>query len=147
MDELRPKPALKHGGYSTTTLLPGENRSEFEKLYKDLITEHCPNGALEQDIVLTIAHLIWRKHHIATLRKAVLRTWDDSGTKILFATVEEAAADRLMRDLDVQARIDSEVERCVKRLLLLKGLKSLPATSSSTPSQFPVPSDGRDAEI
>ena len=40
-----PKPALKHGGYSTTTLLPGENRSEFEKLHEDLITEFRPNGA------------------------------------------------------------------------------------------------------
>jgi hypothetical protein len=98
-------------------LLPGENRSEFEKLHEDLIAEFRPNGALEQDIVSTIAYLIWRKKHIATLRKAVLATWHDSGSRISYENVEAAAADRLNQDLEVQARLDGEVDRCLKRLL------------------------------
>jgi hypothetical protein len=34
--------ALKHGGHSTTTILPTESVAEFEKLHKDLISELGP---------------------------------------------------------------------------------------------------------
>jgi hypothetical protein len=44
-------PALKHAGYSATTLLPGEDRTAFEKLHRALIAEFIPVGALEEDIV------------------------------------------------------------------------------------------------
>ena len=64
----RSHPALKHGAYSATTLLPGESRAEFEKLHRDLMAELTPSGVLEDDIVTTIAHLVWRKKNLATLR-------------------------------------------------------------------------------
>ena len=66
------RPALKHAGYATTSILPGENAAEFEKLHRDLIAELVPNGALEDDIVATMAHLVWRKHNLATFRIADL---------------------------------------------------------------------------
>ena len=53
-------PALKHAGYSATTLLPGESAADFESLHRKLISEFNPNGALEDNIVATVAHLIWR---------------------------------------------------------------------------------------
>ena len=46
-------PALKHGAYSATTLLPGEDPAEFEKLHQELIAELKPSGALEDDAVAT----------------------------------------------------------------------------------------------
>ena len=66
----RKHPALKHGAYSATAVLPGENRAEFEKLHRDLIAELTPSGALEDDIVMNIARLVWRKQNLATLRIA-----------------------------------------------------------------------------
>ena len=66
----RRHPALKHGAYSATTVLPGESRAEFEKLHRDLVAEFSPSGALEDDIVMTIARLVWRKQNLATLRIA-----------------------------------------------------------------------------
>lgn len=56
----RPKisPALKHGGYSGLTLLPGEDRFAFEKLRRELFDELKPQGRLEQEIVTDIARLI-----------------------------------------------------------------------------------------
>jgi hypothetical protein len=63
-------PALKHGGYSTTTILPTESVSEFEKLHKDLISELAPNGALADDIVATITRMVWRKRNLLTFRIA-----------------------------------------------------------------------------
>jgi hypothetical protein len=65
-------PALKHAGYSATTLLPGEDPAAFEKLHQVLIAEFTPNGALEEDIVADIARLTWRKQNLATFRIAQL---------------------------------------------------------------------------
>jgi hypothetical protein len=62
--------ALKHGGYSTTTILPTESVAEFEKLHKDLISELVPNGALADDIVATITRMVWRKQNFLTFRIA-----------------------------------------------------------------------------
>jgi hypothetical protein len=63
-------PALKHGGYSATGLLPGEDRAAFEKLHRDLISERCPDGPLQKDTVFDIARLIWRKQNLGTFRIA-----------------------------------------------------------------------------
>ena len=35
----RTPPALKHGAYSATAILPGESQAEFEKLHRDTIAE------------------------------------------------------------------------------------------------------------
>jgi hypothetical protein len=64
----RRHPALRHGAFSATAVLPGESRAEFEKLHRDLIAEFSPSGALEDDVVMNIAHLVWRKQNLATLR-------------------------------------------------------------------------------
>ena len=63
-------PALKHAGYSTTTLLPGEDPAAFKKLRQDLIADLNPNGPLEEDIVATIARVVWRKQNLETFRIA-----------------------------------------------------------------------------
>ena len=65
-------PALKHAGYSATTLLPGEDAAAFEKLHRAVIAEYNPVGALEDDIVADIARLTWRKQNLATFRIAEL---------------------------------------------------------------------------
>jgi glycine/D-amino acid oxidase-like deaminating enzyme len=63
-------PALKHGAYATTTLLPGENRAAFEKLHRALIVELSISGPLEEDTGETLARLLWRKQNLATIRNA-----------------------------------------------------------------------------
>ena len=63
-------PALKHGGYSATGLLPGEDPVAFEKLHRDLISELCPDGPLQEDTVFDIARLTWRKQNLETFRVA-----------------------------------------------------------------------------
>jgi hypothetical protein len=65
-------PALKHAGYAATGILPGENPAEFEKLHRDLIAELCPNGALENDVIATMARFVWRKKNLETFRIAEL---------------------------------------------------------------------------
>jgi hypothetical protein len=48
---------------------------------------------------------------------------------------ETATVERLLRDLAVEERLDAMIDKCLKRLLFLKGLQSLPTASSSAPPQ------------
>ena len=65
---------LKHGAYAMG-LLSGESPVEFEKQHRDLIAEHSPNGVLEEDIVWTMARILWRKRHMHTFG-ACRRAWE-----------------------------------------------------------------------
>ncbi len=57
-------PALRHGGYSGLTLLPGEDPAAFEKHHRELIAEYHPIGCSEREIVAHFAHLMWRRQHL-----------------------------------------------------------------------------------
>jgi hypothetical protein len=57
----RPPNAYKHGIFSRTTIVPGEDPEEFEGLHSDMVREWAPDGATEEDAVLSIAKAIWRK--------------------------------------------------------------------------------------
>jgi hypothetical protein len=174
-------PALKHGGYAATAILPGENRADFEKLHQNLIAELAPVGALEDDIVATIARMVWRKQNLATVRlaefagqrrqaiqsehvaaarklgpgerylsaieletaerEAIVQTAERQARKELGEIYElaeigkTATVNGLLRDVEVEDRLDAMIDKCLKRLLFLRGLKSLPTASSSAPPQ------------
>ncbi len=50
---------------------------------------------------------------------------------------DAATVDSLLDDLGVQDRLDAMIDRCLKRLLFLKGLKSVsPASSSALPKRL-----------
>jgi hypothetical protein len=59
-------PALKHAAYSTTTILPGEDRAAFEELHQELLDEYEPEGISEIDVIADLAHLTWRKRNVGT---------------------------------------------------------------------------------
>jgi hypothetical protein len=56
--------AQKHGVFAATAILPGEHRQEFEELHSAVTQEWTPDGATEEDAVLTIAKAIWRKRRV-----------------------------------------------------------------------------------
>ena len=157
-------PALKHGGYSGMTLLPGENATAFEKLHADLIAEWSPTGPLEDDIVASLARLIWRKQNLSTYRKAdaAKGRFKKIGYELLVTRDEQARArertakkqarkelgaawelveagdavtiDCLLSELTVMDRLDGMIDRCIKRLLLARGCKSISASSTTVPT-------------
>jgi uncharacterized membrane protein YccC len=185
-------PALKHGAYSATGILPGEDPVAFRKLHHKLIAELRPIGALEDDIIATMARLLWRKQNLATFRiaelararcsaiewqkvprdpppplefdfddllppakqidtaerEAALRAAKDQARKELedaYRSVEigkTASIERLFEELEAEERLDAMIDKCLKRLLFLRGLKSLPTASSSAPPQ-PIPEPRR----
>jgi hypothetical protein len=171
--------ALKHGAYSATALLPGEDQAAFRELHQKIIAELVPVGALEDDIVATIARLLWRKQNLATLRiAAVAREHDDRirARRLSFRTEafldiddvtpaqreaavqaaeeqarnelgdryalveigETATVERLLQDLRVEERLDATIDKCLKRLLFLRGVKSLSTATSPTPQAAPA---------
>jgi hypothetical protein len=168
-------PALKHAGYSATTLLPGEDPAAFEKLHRALIHEFAPVGTLEEEIVADMARLTWRKQNLATFRIAQLaqkRHHEINAEKVptlVFADDEDYLAAQearregyrvakeqaqqelgdtyelidigepatikgLMDELDIKERLDSLISKCLKQLLMVRGVKSLSAASSSVPT-------------
>ena len=168
-------PALKHAGYSATTLLPGEDSAAFEKLHQALIAEFTPNGALEEDIVADIARLTWRKQNLATFRiaeRVKMRRSQIYHEKVppldycfdadvaerlqqeregrraaeeqarqelgdiyqLIDIGEPATVNGLMKELDIKERLDGLISKCLKQLLMVRGVKSLSAASSSVPT-------------
>ena len=62
--------AVKHGGFSTLTVLPSEDLEQFKELCTDLENELKPAGRLEVDAVITIARLVWRKINLNVFRRA-----------------------------------------------------------------------------
>jgi hypothetical protein len=159
--------ALKHTGYSGTSILPGESPAELEKLHQALISEFKPNGALEQETVASIAHLLWRKKNLVTFRTAhraqqrVIEIQEEMiqqadpipalpggfsdpnniaeseraaeakarrELRDLYRFVEmgeEATVACLLSDLTIHERLDAMIDKCLKRLLLIRGIKSV----------------------
>jgi hypothetical protein len=111
-------PALRHGIYAET-LLPGEDGTAFEELRKTLIGEFGPEGAFENDIVGTMARLIWRKQNLAAFRKENSEPWHTY----------------LMDSLALEDRLDGLIDKCLKRLLFVRGVKSV--SSASVPASSP----------
>jgi hypothetical protein len=172
-------PAFKHGGYSATAVLPGEDRAEFEKLRRDLIAKYFPDGPLEEHYVAEAAHLIWRIDHLAIFHvaknarepfiseerprggyervrnveelqaeqcAAAVKDQQDSARQELgelydlVALGEIATVSHFEKELELRERLGEMLERCIKRLLQAKGLKSIstapglaPARQLSTP--------------
>lgn len=56
--------ALKHGAFATELFIFEEDRSEFEELHNGFIEEFKPAGRMENELVLEIAKLHWRKRRI-----------------------------------------------------------------------------------
>ncbi len=66
--------AQKHGVFAAAAILLGEDRQEFEELHSAVILEWTPDGATEEDAVLTIAKAIWRKRRVQKFLEVQLAT-------------------------------------------------------------------------
>ena len=53
--------ALRHGVLSVHTVLPWEDKAEYEALLNALVEEHVPHGPTEEHLVEEIAGVFWRK--------------------------------------------------------------------------------------
>jgi hypothetical protein len=175
-------PALKHGAYVATAVLPGESRAAFEKLHRGLIAEHAPSGVHEKHIVMNMARFMWRQQNLGTLHISELaqRRWSEFpaiGEKVVtyknrlshlsqkdkqimeeniraadrlveelgdafeLAEIGDAATfDGLTKELEIHERLDAAINRCLKQLLMVRGVKSLAAAPPSAAKRITDPS-------
>ena len=59
------KNALSHGAYAQDFVLPWENEQDFVDLHKGLRDELEPDGPSEEEVVLGVAGLYWKKRRLA----------------------------------------------------------------------------------
>ncbi len=52
--------STRHGFYSSTVLLPDEDREEFLRLARRLVSAYCPGGVLEEELVKMIIETYWQ---------------------------------------------------------------------------------------
>ena len=57
------KNALRHGGYFRG-LLPWESREEFEALHKSFLEDWKPDGALQEQAVLSLSQWTWKRRRV-----------------------------------------------------------------------------------
>jgi hypothetical protein len=50
-------------------VLPWDSKEEFERLHRELTAEFSPHGRMEEDIVLDMAILRWRKYQLAKWKR------------------------------------------------------------------------------
>jgi hypothetical protein len=65
--------ALRHGVLSAHTVLPWEDKAEYEALLSALAQEHAPHGPTEEHLVEEIAGVIWRKRRLQLAEAASYR--------------------------------------------------------------------------
>ena len=74
-------------------------------------------------------------------RAAAIRAADDEARKELKEAYEfvemgqEASVEQLMKDLEVLDRLDAMIDKCLKRLLFVRELKSISSASTSAPRE------------
>ena len=70
------------------------------------------------------------------------RVRKELGDTFEFVEIGDAATfDGLTKELDIKERLDALIEKCIKRLLLVRGLKSISAApSSAAPKRISAPS-------
>src|SRR5437660_3739295 len=112
-------PALKPGAYSEAALLPGEDPAEFKALHKGLIADIRPNGRMEEETVLSIARLTWRRQNLARFEVGQLSHY-------IFETLERVVAeesDNIRKfDKEIMAAFDKMTEAS-KRAREAKGAR------------------------
>jgi hypothetical protein len=122
-DRSRRRPgALRHGVWSNTAVLPGEDPRQFERLYRGLVQEWLPSGPAEEDAVFTLAKCIWRKHRIRDLRD------NESKTPVLWW---------LPGELALEERLDQLIDRALRRLAQMKAMKEVLAAQRHAPNALP----------
>jgi hypothetical protein len=152
-------PALKHGVYSGMTLLPGEDPAAFDKFRLEIMGEYKPTGRSEMCVVENVCRLMWRKQNLLPYRLAKYanqKMYGVSSLKLPHLTDEEAKTEfgavglelveigyvattnYLLEELSITERLDNLIDRCLKRLLFIRGLKSISSHPSAASSPLRI---------
>ena len=63
-EDRRQTSALKHGAFATELLISKEDEDEFNQLHNGLVEDFKPSGRMEEELVVDLAKLHWRKRRV-----------------------------------------------------------------------------------
>jgi hypothetical protein len=84
--------AMKHGILSRFTVLPWEDRNEYQALLTSLLAEHTPVGPTEEHLVEELAGILWRKRRLRLAEAAAYNHGLNNALKPFRDTAEAALA-------------------------------------------------------
>lgn len=118
--------AMKHGLFSETCVIEGEDRKQFEQLSDQMREELDPQGVLEAELVNIIVSCLWRLRRIFRIEQGIFELYSvynrvDGGPSVAFANDA--------RNLDCLGRLNRYETAMLKRLF--KTLDQLSATQRS----------------
>jgi hypothetical protein len=96
--------ALVHGLHSRDFLMPWDSREDFERLHADVKVEFSPRGRAEEEAVLDLAVLHWRKH-------TVWRLWQSEVVKDPFTSDIVQTKGKSWSKIRKQLRTEAEGHR------------------------------------
>ena len=82
--------ALRHGVLSAHTVLPWEDKAEYETLLNALVGEYTPHGPTQEHLVEEIAGVIWRKRRLRLAEAASYRSGLEGMRQPFSDTLERA---------------------------------------------------------
>ena len=146
VDELKPVGALEKDQVDTIARLTWRKRN-VATLHIAMLAKRRMADASQQytrssfELALLDGALI-PVETIAAAQENVRKEF--SGIYDFEAVGAEVSLDTLARDLDVSERIDGLIDKCMKRLLFLRGLKSMSSGGPEQPTlRFVGPADGK----
>jgi hypothetical protein len=84
--------ALRHGVLSRYTVLPWEDREEYQVLLTALVAEHAPRGPTEEHLVEELVGILWRKRRLRLAEAATVRRGLEDTFASYHRTVDVALA-------------------------------------------------------
>jgi hypothetical protein len=98
--------AVRHAILSVHTVLPWEEKSEYESLLSALVEEHAPHGPTEDHLIEEIAGVIWRKRRLRLAEAASYRRGIKEATDP-FSDTLDIALNQVERALPLGPIIDA----------------------------------------
>ena len=105
--------ALRHGVLSVHTVLPWEDKAEYEALLNALVEEYAPHGPTEEHLVEEIAGVMWRKRRLRLAEAASHRRGIKKATAPLSDTLD-TALNQVERALPLEPIIDGRLSNALE---------------------------------
>ena len=151
--------ARKHGLYASFDVLPGEAQPTFDQLLAAFVKIYQPEGAIECELVRSLAIVRWRLRRIAALESSIMTNQlalDDEEIDEKFSAIDDLGrlgfvfqtlSDRsqvVSLLIRYEASLSRVYDRTSKHLRALQKLRNEPISSPIAEPQSPSQSAGHD---
>jgi hypothetical protein len=107
--------ALKHGFFSQSVVIEGEDPAQFRALHEEYNRTFCPCNIMERELVERMAGCLWKRNRIQKLEQ---QFWASDHT---FSTYPGEAFLRLS---SYEQRLNNDYHRCLRELRTVRGKMS-----------------------